>query len=153
MPHWNVLVTTHKDGYRRAIRLLADYGPVRKTDYFNVLTLQVEDIGLMMEDLCVKIEADADILRFALAWAPQLAGKGFHVRIHRRGFKNRLSSMAEERFLDDALLTVLEEMGEPGHIAFAEAEAIVMVETVSNQAGLALWSREELARYPFLHLD
>ncbi len=180
MPHWNVLVTTHKDGYRRAIELLKEYGSVSKTDYYAVLTVQVADIGLMMEGLRVKIEADADILRqvlarvapvthtfhfdsgqefearareIALAWAPQLAGKAFHVRMHRRGFKNRLSSMAEERFLDDALLAALAARGEPGHIAFDEAEAIIMVETLGNQAGLALWSRQELVRYPFLHLD
>lgn len=180
MPHWNVLVTTRDDGFRQAIELMEKYGPVRITDYFNVLTLRVDDIALMMEDLRAKIDADADILRLvlarvvpvthtfhfdsrqtfeakareiAVAWAPQLAGKGFHVRMHRRGFKNRLSSMDEERFLDDALLAALEEMGEPGHIVFDEAEAIIMVETVGTQAGLALWSREELARYPFLHPD
>lgn len=180
MSHWNVLVTTRNDGFRQAIELMEEYGPVRKSDYYNVLTLRVDDIGLMMEELRARIEADPDILRLVLArvvpvthtfsfdsrqsfedrareivvaWAPQLAGKGFHVRIHRRGFKNRLSSMDEERFLDDVLLTVLEEMGEPGHIAFDEAELFIMVETVGTQAGLSLWSREDMASYPFLHLD
>ncbi len=178
MVQWNVLATTHKDGYRRALDLLGKYGPVKKSEYYNVLTLRADDPRRMMEDLREKIALDPDILhsvlarvvpvshtfhfsspaefeeqarKIALSWAPQLAGKGFHVCLHRRGFKKRLSSMEEERFLDHALLTALQELNHPGHIVFAEAEAIIMVETLGTEAGLSLWNREELARYPFLH--
>jgi len=42
-----------------------------------------------------------------------LAGKSFHVRLHRRGFKGRLSTAKEERFLDEALLDALDVLGHP----------------------------------------
>ena len=44
---------------------------------------------------------------------PILAGKNFHVRMHRRGFKGRISSHDEERFLDTILLEELGKIGNP----------------------------------------
>jgi tRNA(Ser,Leu) C12 N-acetylase TAN1 len=88
-----------------------------------------------------------------LAWAPALAGKSFHVRLHRRGFKGRLSTPEEERFFDDALLGALQSTGAPGSLAFDDPDAIIQIETVGNRAGISLWSREDLARYPFLKVD
>jgi hypothetical protein len=44
-------------------------------------------------------------------------------------------------------------MGNPGRITFADPDAILALETVDCRAGLSLWSREDLQRYPFLHLD
>jgi hypothetical protein len=71
----------------------------------------------------------------------------------RRGFKGRLSSMDEEHFLDGHLLGLLERAGTPGRITFDDPDAIISVETVGPRSGLSLWTREELARYPFLGLD
>jgi tRNA(Ser,Leu) C12 N-acetylase TAN1 len=55
--------------------------------------------------------------------------------------------------LSDALLEATGEAGRPGHITFEDPDAIVAVETVGTQAGLSLWMREDLKRYPFLRLD
>jgi tRNA(Ser,Leu) C12 N-acetylase TAN1 len=88
-----------------------------------------------------------------LKWVAQLAGKRFHVRMHRRGMKGRLSSQAEERHLSEVLLAALEEAGTPGRVAFEDPDAVVAVETVGAGAGLSLWSREALHQYPFLKLD
>jgi tRNA(Ser,Leu) C12 N-acetylase TAN1 len=82
-----------------------------------------------------------------------LRGKSFHVRLHRRGFKGRLSSQNEEGFLDGVLLEALEQSGTPGRITFADPDAIIAVETVDGQAGLSLWTREEMQRYPFIRPD
>ena len=79
-----------------------------------------------------------------------LKGKSFHVRLHRRGFKGTLSTPKEERFLDEALLDALEAEGAPGHIAFTDPDAILQIETIDGRAGLSLWQREDLQRYPFL---
>ncbi len=79
--------------------------------------------------------------------------KSFHVRMHRRGFKGRISSHDEERFLDKILLEELGRMGNPGHITFEDPDAILVVETVGQQAGLSCWNREDLQRYPLLRLD
>jgi hypothetical protein len=61
--------------------------------------------------------------------------------------------MEEERFLDDFILAALEQAGSPGHITFEDPDAVIVVETVGQRAGLSLWTREELRRYPFLHPD
>jgi tRNA(Ser,Leu) C12 N-acetylase TAN1 len=89
----------------------------------------------------------------ALAFLPELAGKEFHVRLYRHGFKGRLSSHEEERLLGTVLREALEKAGTPGHVTFEDADVILAVETLGNRAGLSLWTREDLRRYPFLRLD
>ena len=61
--------------------------------------------------------------------------------------------MDEERFLDTYLLEALEMAGTRGEITFDDPDAILALETVGPRAGLSLWTREELERYPLLHLD
>jgi hypothetical protein len=86
-------------------------------------------------------------------WVPQLEGKGFHVRMHRRGFKGRLSILEEEKMLDKFLLELTKVGGNPGHITFDEPDVIIAVETVAYRAGLSLWIREDLQRYPFVRVE
>ncbi len=179
MQDWNVVVSVYDRGYKRARELLQEFGAVSKTDFYNVLVMAVTDIPQMMEALRERWDTD-DEVRSSLArvmpvshsftfqtpeefeakakeavltWVPELAGKRFHVRMHRRGFKGKLSSQDEERFLDWFLLQNLEKAGPPGHVSFEDPDAILAVETISQRAGLALWTREDLQRYPFLHLD
>ena len=64
--------------------------------------------------------------------------------MHRRGFKGKLSTMDEERFLDTYLLEALEMARTPGRITFTDPDAIIALETVGPRAGLALWTREDL---------
>jgi tRNA(Ser,Leu) C12 N-acetylase TAN1 len=89
----------------------------------------------------------------ALAFLPELAGKGFHVRINRHGFKGHLSSHEEERLLGAVLQEALAKAGTPGDVTFEDPDVILVVETLGNRAGLSLWSREDLRRYPALRLD
>ncbi len=179
MLEWNVVVSVHEDGYKNALRLLQPFGRLERTDYYNVLVMKVDDISAFL-DRAAALVAEApgvlnDISRAvpceicfdfktadefeskardaALSWVPELAQSAFHVRMHRRGFKGRLSSQDEERFLDTVLLTALEEAGTPGRIAFDEPDAIIAIETVGQRAGLSFWRREDLERYPFLRLD
>ena len=175
----NVVVSVHNRGYKRAREILEPYGRIHETDYYNVLAMTVEDTGAFLEHLGKLIEVVPEVLEVisravpaqtsflfqsaeefeakareaALAWTPELAGKSFHVRLYRRGFKGRLSSHDEERFLDDALLQALEAAGTPGRIAFDDPDAVIDVETLGNWAGLSLWTRSDLARYPFLKVD
>lgn len=177
---WNVAVTVREDGYNKARRLLREYGVVGRTEYFNLLFLHVADRAAFLDGFARVVAADPEILasqisrvvpaeqtftfqtpeefeerarEIAAAWAGRLAGKRFHVRLHRRGFKGRLSTPDEERFLDYVLCEALERLGETGSITFDDPDAILAVETVSNWAGMSLWTRDELRRYPFLHLD
>jgi len=55
--------------------------------------------------------------------------------------------------LDEALLETLEHRGTPGRIDFDDPDFILDVETVGQRAGMSLWTREDLHRYPFLKLD
>ncbi len=179
MHDWNVVVTVREDGYNRARCLLGRFGPVDRTDFFNILVMRVADPRLFMEELREKAtpesegaaalarvlpvdqtftfqspeEFDEKARLAVCAWLPTLAGKSFHLRMHRRGFKGKLSSMDEERFLDTYILDALAMAGPPGRISFTAPDAIIALETIGPRAGLSLWTREDLARYPLLHLD
>jgi tRNA(Ser,Leu) C12 N-acetylase TAN1 len=179
MHDWNVVITAHEDGYNQAKRFLDEFGIVNRTDFFNILVMRTEDHRKFLEELSAKSNRNAedasslarvmpviqtfsfrtpeefdDMARRAVcSWLPTLAGKGFHLRMHRRGFKGKLSSMDEERFLDAYLLEALATAGTPGHITFDNPDVIIALETVGQRAGLSAWSRQELERYPLLHLD
>jgi len=174
-----VVATTHEHGFDRARQLLAQFGQVFGTGYFNVLLLLPDDpdsfldrfaamarnVPQVMETLARVMPADegfrfdtpeefeARAREIVLGWASRLHGKAFHVRMHRRGFKGRLPSQHEERFLDEVLLQQLEVEGAPGRITFDDPDAVIDVETVDDRAGLSFWTRDDLERYPFLKVD
>ncbi|HKZ17835.1 MAG TPA: THUMP domain-containing protein [Geobacteraceae bacterium] len=179
MHDWNVVVTVHEAGFSKGYKFLETMGLVAKTDFFNVLVMRVEDIRRALELLHGKLAEDPDIAnliaRFVPVthtfnfqspemfevkareivsqWVPILAGKSFHVRMRRRGFKGRLSSMEEERFLDEHLLEALEKTGTPGRITFTDPDYVIAVVTIGTQAGFSLWTREELRRFALLKPD
>lgn len=179
MSDWNVVVSLQERGFKRAFKDLQGFGIVSKTEFFNVLTMKVSNIELFQESLLKWVaehpallnavarlipvtatfsfqsaaEFEAQAKEIVLQWVPQLAGKAFHVRMHRRGFKDRLSSLEEEHLLDGALLAALEAAGTAGRITFDAPDAIVAVETLGQWAGLACWKQEEMQRYPWLRLD
>ncbi|MDJ0742015.1 MAG: hypothetical protein QNJ32_01500 [Xenococcaceae cyanobacterium MO_167.B27] len=176
---WNVVVNLHEHGFRRAFKLLQGLGAVYTTKFLNVLVMEVSNIPRFLETLNAWVSEDPSLLKLlsrtvpvtstfsfqspeefetkaqeaVLYFLPLLAGKSFHIRMHRRGFKGRISSHDEERFLDKILLEELRKMGNPGHITFEDPDAIIVVETVGQQAGLSCWTREDLQRYPLLKLD
>jgi tRNA(Ser,Leu) C12 N-acetylase TAN1 len=179
MHDWNVVVSLQEGGYTQAWKLLEPFGAVSRTPYYNVLVMRVADIGQFLETLRQRNTEEPQLLTVLARvmpvtqtftfqtveefetkvraacqrWVPVLAGQRFHVRMHRRGFKGRLTSQHEESFLDGALLEALAQTGRPGQITFADPDAIIALETVDCRAGLALWRREDVQRYPFLRLD
>ncbi len=179
MLDWNVVVTTHEHRYRHARAFLAPMGELEDTDFYNVLVMRVEEPLTFLARLERHLEAFPEarpILARVLpvtetfhyqtpeeferkatevvrGWLAQLAGTRFHVRMHRRGFKGRLSSLEEERFLDYFVTGELAKQGEEASISFDDPDWIIALDTVSQRAGLSLWSRESLQRYPLLKLD
>lgn len=177
MQEWNVVVTVQDEGYNRARKLLERFGPVGKTDFFNVLLMRVTDHREFLEQLredgerepaalsCLArvvpvlqsfsfqspAEFEEKARQAVTAWLPAL--QSFHVRMHRRGFNGRMSGMEQEKFLDSYLLEALETAGAAGRITFEDPDAIIAVESLGPRAGLSLWTREDLRRYPLLHLD
>jgi hypothetical protein len=145
MRDWNVVVSVRDGGFARARRLLQPLGPVGRTGFYNVLVMKFDDTSRLLEALRERVDQDPTILgslarimpaartfdfqspeefeararEAALAWVPDLAGKAFHVRLHRRGLKGRLPSPEEERFLDEAVLEAPETAGTPGRISLS----------------------------------
>jgi tRNA(Ser,Leu) C12 N-acetylase TAN1 len=176
---WNVVITVYQDGFRRALDALRKLGPVERSPYHNVLIMQVDDPMSLLEAVERQTEAtpalydaisrvapasrcfafqsadDFKIQAGAIvrAWAAQLAGGSFHCRLHRRGDRHELPSPEVERFLDDEILSATEEAGRPARMSFSDPDAVVAVDTVDDRAGMALWSRDELARHPLLRPD
>lgn len=176
---WNVVATVLQRYMREAMEFLRPLGPVSKSDYFNVLVMRVDDTAVFLESVAHALQADPrvehvisrimpasvcfDFQRPAqfeakaadavTPWVAQLAKGTFHVRMHRRGFKGRLSSQDEERFLDYLLMEKLAAQGAATRIDFEDPDHIIDVETVGQRAGISLWTREQAQRYPFLKLD
>ncbi|BCS52577.1 hypothetical protein [Geobacter sp. SVR] len=179
MRDWNAVITVREGGFVPACRLLEPFGQVVRTEFFNTLAMRAPDPFRLLADLQGQLAGNPDIAawisRFmpvqhlfsfrsaaefelrsretVLEWLPRLAGTSFHVRMHRRGFKGRLSSAEEERFLDGFLLNRLSEAGTPATIAFDDPDTIIAVETIGPRAGLTLLDREHLRRFSLLHLD
>lgn len=179
MHDWNVVVTIHQGHFQQAIHFLERYGDIAKTDYYNVLVMRVDDIGQFLDDVSdavmaapllddvisrimpasltfnfqVAAEFEAQLKQAVDPWLAQLADSSFHVRMHRRGFKGRLSSQDEERLLDHYLMYRLEQQGAMISIDFKDPDYIIDIETIGQRAGLSLWSRAQRLRYLLLKLD
>jgi len=179
MRDWNVVASVHEEQFGRARAILQALGTVKRTVFHNVLVMKVRDVRAFADRLAETIAAQPDLagtlsrvvpamnafdfhtpeefdaaaMAIAKAWLPQLANRSFHVRLHRRGLKGLLVSQPHEQSLDRALLTALEAAGTPARISFDDPDAVIDIETVGNRAGLSLWTREDLKRYPFLRVD
>ncbi|HEU4727841.1 MAG TPA: THUMP domain-containing protein, partial [Kofleriaceae bacterium] len=174
MLHWNVIVTVRRD-FGRAIRLLRKLGATERTGLFNVLLMRVPDVRALLEQIA-QVPADEHFFEtishvvpvthklsfstaddfergardIVLGWLPQLAGKSVHVRMRRRGHKGELHALDIERRLGGALIEELARRGTPGHVVLDDPDAVIAIETIRDEAGLALWTRSDLERYPFL---
>jgi tRNA(Ser,Leu) C12 N-acetylase TAN1 len=179
MQDWNVVISVYQDGFRRALRSLRDLGPIARSAYHNVLVMKVDDPVAALAAIeqrtqgstalydalsrvapsmhCFYFQSSDEFMRNAksilLKWALDLAGRSFHVRLHRRGGKHELHAQDVERVLDDAILEATQQVGQPGRISFTNPEAIVAIDTIDDRAGLALWKREDLVRHHLLRPD
>lgn len=174
---WNVVVSVVEDGYSAGKQWLQRYGAIAGTDYYNVLVMKVEDVQAFPEVLRQALAAEpastawlgrimplSRTFQFQNAeeferqarvavqpWVEAVRGKRFHVRMHRRGFKGRLSSQHEELFLDH-YLSGTPDRARP-RIDFEDPDVIIALETVGQRGGVSCWTRAQRQRYPFLKLD
>jgi tRNA(Ser,Leu) C12 N-acetylase TAN1 len=179
MKEWNVVITVFQDGFRRALRALQKLGEVDHGHYHNVLGMKVDDpmalLAAIEQQTALEpalfdaISRVAPVLRSfefhsadefkekakaaVLEWAPRLAGKCFHVRLHRRGFKHELESPEAEKYFGAALLDALAERGTPSSISLSDPDVIISIETIDHRAGLSIFSRDDLALHPLLRPD
>jgi tRNA(Ser,Leu) C12 N-acetylase TAN1 len=178
MSDWNVLATTAEGKYNQALAFLVQFGTVKPTAYYNVVMLRVQDVPGLLAFLAMEWEAQGGQLKLlqrvapmdftfnfsdremfarraagiARDWAPRLTGKTFHVRMHRRGFKEQMSSEQEEQLLNAVIVEATTQNGRPAVVAYDDPDAVAAVETIGSHAGISLWFREDLQRYPFLKI-
>ena len=179
MKDWNVVVSVFQDGFRRALRALQKLGQAEISPYHNVLMIKVDDPIALLEAIEKRTEEnpalydaisrvapatrDFDFLSeeefgetaksIMYQWSPNLAGRSFHVRLHRRGTKHDLRTQETERLFNDAIVDATTKAGTPGKISFTDPDVVIAIDTIDNRAGLAMWTREELARYHVLRPD
>ena len=180
MKDWNIVVTARDEGFDRTCDVLGRMGPLSRTEYMNLMVMKIHDVEQFVNRLTEMFSKDPGILKYDIArivplqhtfafqsadefesrakeivlgWLEKLAGKSFHIRMHRRGFKGKIHAQNEESMLGDLLLDALKEAGTPGSVSFKDPDAIIDIETVSHRAGISIWMREDLERYAFLHLD
>jgi tRNA(Ser,Leu) C12 N-acetylase TAN1 len=176
---WNVVVTIYQTGFRRALRALQDFGQAERSPYHNVIVMKVEDpIALLqgverrteetpaLYDAIARVapatrafdfQSAEDFKQGALSiifeWLPSLKGRLFHIRLHRRGPKLALRSQDAERYFDDAIIDATGKAGLPGRISFGDPDIVIVIDTVDDRAGLAMWTREDLVRHRLLRPD
>jgi tRNA(Ser,Leu) C12 N-acetylase TAN1 len=177
MTPWNVLATSlegRRDGLLVALRKL---GRFRPGGYRNVVVGTVENPIAFLSTVRDALTADPLLptalakvvpiertLRFdpldavnALAAAAEplldrLAGGSFFVRLERRGLKGRLHSPTLERDLADRVWRALEARGAHPSVDFADPAAVLVVETLGDQAGLAVLDRALRRDFPFVKI-
>ena len=179
MKDWNIVITIYQEGFRRALSALQDIGPTERSPYHNVLVMKVDDLMTVLEaierlteerpalydaiarvapatrtfDFSSAEDFKDDAKSIVLEWLPSLAGKSFHARLHQRGPKLGLHTPDVERFLDDLIIEETAKAGLPGRISFTDPDAVIVIDTVDDRAGLAMWTREDIARHRLLRPD
>ena len=179
MKDWNIVVTIYQEGFKRALRALQDIGPAEGGPYHNVLVMKVDDPMAVLDaverltegrpalyDAIARVAPAIRTFDFSsaedfkdnaksivLEWLPSLAGKSFHARLHRRGPKLELHAPDVERFLNDVIIGATAKAGLPGRISFTDPDAVIVIDTVDDRAGLAMWTREDIAHHRLLRPD
>lgn len=179
MRDWNVVVSIYQSGFRRVLQTLQRFGQVARTGYYNVLVMKVDEPVRLLEtleelterqpalyDAISRVAPAMQIVEFhsqeefqqrladiLATWAAQLAGRTFHLRVHRRGAKFGLGTQEVERRLDETLLAATSHLGAPARIDFSDPDYVIAVDAVDERAGVSLWTREDLARHRLLRPD
>lgn len=174
---WNVLATSlegRRDALLGALRRLAPFRPggfrnvvVARVDDPMVLLARVQeawDAGPLLPTALARIvpvaartaiEADTAADTLATAAEPlldRLIGQSFFVRLERRGLKGRLHTPTVERALGDHVWRALEARGAVPRIDFGDPDAVLLVETLGDQAGIAVIDRALRRAHPFVRV-
>ena len=177
VPGFDVLATS-LEGRRDALLVaLRRLGRFRPGGYRNVVVGSVDDRAAFLDRVAEALARDPLLptalarllpidrtLRFTLDTAlddlaaaaeplvADLVGEAFFVRVERRGLKGRLHTPTLERDLADRVWRMIEARGQPPRVDFADPDGVLVVETLGDQAGLALLPRALRERYPFIRV-
>ena len=73
--------------------------------------------------------------------------------LYRRGSKLNVQTPQTERLLDDFIVATTAGSGVPAPITFFEPNAVVVVDTIDDGAGIAMWPHEDLGSHRLLNPD
>jgi len=177
MKEWNVVLTSQMGQERRLEREVAGLGEFQPSGFREVILGQVPEPEAFLEVLKGFWEEKAFFSQLLSTAVPvrlvfpftlenlvvrlkeevlplmgEIGDRPFYVRMKRRGHKGELSSLEVEQALDQFLKEKLAARGFSPRIDFDHPEVIVLVETVHNQCGLGLVTREMKERYPFIKI-
>jgi len=174
------MVTARDEGFERTCMFLGRFSPIKRTHYINVLVMRVDDFRDFFDKIMEEIGKDPGILKYdisriapvqqtfefkekddlekkageiVLGWLERIENRSFHVRMHRRGLKGRMDSREEEGLIGRAVTQALQSEGKTCTVDFEDPDLIIDIETLGHRAGISLWTREEMQKYPFLRLD
>jgi tRNA(Ser,Leu) C12 N-acetylase TAN1 len=177
-PTWNVLVTSlegQRESLLGALRSLARF---RRGGFPNVLVATVDDprafLGVL-EAACDRspmvrgaigkaIPIDRtlrfagpesfadDVVAVLETLVDRLAGRTFFVRIFRRGFRGTLDSTRLEGEIGARLVALLEARAQHPRVRFDNADVVVAIETLRDEAGIALLDRDLRAAHPLVRV-
>ena len=179
MKDWNLVVTIFQDGYRHTLRALRVLGSIERTPYHNVLAMKADDPVKILEAIELKTQESTALYdaisrvspaihnfdfqsaeeflektkSVLVAWSPQLTGRSFHVRFHRRGSKYDLVTQQTEHSLNETILETTAKLGAQGKLSFTDPDVVIAIDTIDDRAGLALWTRDDLSRHRLLRPD
>ena len=179
MKDWNLVVTIFQDGYRHTLRALRVLGSIERTPYHNVLAMKADDPVKILEAIELKTQESTALYdaisrvspaihnfdfqsaeeflektkSVLAAWSPQLTGRSFHVRFHRRGPKYDLVTQQTEHSLNKTILEATGKLGAQGKLSFTDPDVVIAIDTIDDRAGLALWTRDDLSRHRLLRPD
>lgn len=179
MKDWNVVVSIYQDGFTRALRALQEFGMAERSPYYNVIVMKADDPIMLLDNVerrtnenpalydaiarvapairSFDFQSGEDFKECAKSimfeWLPSLKGRLFHVRLHRRGPKLELGAHDAERYFNDEIIDATREAGMPARISFTDPDAVIVIDTIDDRAGLAMWTREDLARHRLLRPD
>jgi tRNA(Ser,Leu) C12 N-acetylase TAN1 len=178
MHPWNVLATSQRFRESKLRRQLSPFkGKWRHTGFRDVIVGWVEDKDYFMRE----IQSEYEKFPFNLAALSKLVpidktfeftvedffekakeavrpyiesiGDGsFHTRIERRGHKGELDSHTLEQELGEYIHGELEKLGRHPTTDFKDPDMIVLVETIGDEAGVALVTREMREKCHFVRI-
>lgn len=179
MRDWNLIVTIRPGpGHmHQVLGQLRALGRFARPSFADVCVGQVEDVPAFLDrlhaarasgeswvDLIGRVVPVQRTFTFTLesledkikeAVAPLLAGMqsgSFHVRLERRGLAGKIPTQEIERAVADHVFSLAQAQGVRLQTDFKHPDYVVVIETLGEQGGVALITRELLNRYPWVHV-
>jgi len=177
MKDWNIIVTAlpgirHQHRLLQGLNLLGEFHPC---EFKDVCIGRAENTERFLESVRQAIETGAEwthdlgrvipveqtflftpetleeqLKQAITPFAARIKDGSFYVRLERRGMLGSIMSPEVERAVADFLFTLAENQGKQLHVSFTDADYIVVAETIGNQCGIALITRDMQMRYPFV---